>query len=82
MRIAGPRLQVAVVAASDQVLRRLGIGEREALDVKIESQRRGRLTGEAAQGDQDGAHGAGGIVAPDWRQNLLREGHWGSQQSE
>ena len=54
VRIGGPRLQVAVVAARNQVLRRLGIREREPLNVKVELERRGRLAGEAAHGDQMG----------------------------
>ena len=41
--IAGPRLEVAVVAARNQVLRGLGVGEREALHVEVKLQCRGRL---------------------------------------
>src|SRR5260221_12708549 len=39
--------------ARDEVLGGLGVGEGEALDVKIEFQHLGGFTGEAGHGDQD-----------------------------
>ena len=61
MRVGGPGLQVAVVAAANQVLRRLGIREGEALNVEIELERRGRLAGQAAHGDPGGFGLAGNL---------------------
>src|ERR1039458_9399432 len=82
MRVSDPRLQVAVVAPRNEVLRRPGIRECESLDVKVELQRRGRLAGEPAHGDQDGRRVAGFIAASYGWQHFIREGRSGGQQGE
>src|SRR5436190_2191952 len=46
--IGRPALQIAVVAAGNEILRRIGIGEAEALDVQVELEYLGGLSGETA----------------------------------